>query len=647
MRRVFLALVILPGLISASDASYVGGTRSLWKSGSPIYRTVPAAWGQFTSNALISSVPFVATATYHMNVAGSCSDSNLGNQATQGSGTNGPWCSPNHAVNAGDVVIAEPGAYSSTNLGSGANFGTVSNFPSTTGGIDGTGGIYVANLVCRGTLGSCTVTNTSASHLAIWINASNWAITGWVTTQLFDPFKGCIGISDQGTGANLHTNYNAVVNSIANGCVGSGVAINSADETALLGVIAYNAAIGGTECYSGLDDVVPSNLDTLAGTHKIIAGSFSYFNINGSCGVNSDFHGLYTTNTVQANIGDTTITVASVTGAAAGYPIQVQTAGSDVDGPGLAVGTTVSSIAGLVITLSTPVTATIPVNSSIAITGTTDGEGINFDTWGPSNAGGIGGQYNGQAYVVDNVAWGNGSAGFEIFCANGSTGCSPSLKTFLAHNTFYGNNNDWKREGSSVEIFLNSQYTAGSNVLSITNNIAQSDKLKPPNSTTTANGVPSGTNGFGRPINAIVFGAGSGIIASGNYFFSDPGVACFDFASCDGTNSVAVFNGNVNNNGLAYTTGNTMASPSMANPSSLPTSAPNCTGQVSVYNCMVAAGVVAAIANSVNEGYRSPGPCAADALYPTWIKGINYISVDANGTSLHENTGLTNKPCGM
>jgi len=44
-------------------------------------------------------------------------------------------------------------------------------------------------------------------------------------------------------------------------------------------------------------------------------------------------------------------------------------------------------------------------------------------------------------------------------------------------------------------------------------------------------------------------------------------------------------------------------------------------------------------------GYQPPAPCAGDAYFPTWLKGVVYLSW--NGSSITENPGLITKPCGM
>ena len=87
------------------------------------------------------SVAFTALNIRYMSPTGSDSANGL----TPGTA----WASPNHPMNCGDVIIAAPGAYRTSGIG---NFGTVSSCPSTSGGIDGTGGIYFAVLLCGDTV---------------------------------------------------------------------------------------------------------------------------------------------------------------------------------------------------------------------------------------------------------------------------------------------------------------------------------------------------------------------------------------------------------------------------------------------------------------------------------------------------------------
>jgi hypothetical protein len=63
---------------------------------------------------------------------------------------------------------------------------------------------------------------------------------------------------------------------------------------------------------------------------------------------------------------------------------------------------------------------------------------------------------------------------------------------------------------------------------------------------------------------------------------------------------------------------------------------------------MVGLGVVADLMPSggaIGKGYQPPGACTADAYFPTWLKGVVYLSWD--GSSLAENSGLITKPCNL
>ena len=89
------------------------------------------------------------------------------------------WATPNHAVSCGDVIIAAAGSYPDLS----STLGTVSNCPSTSGGIDGTGGVYFATLLCGGSyVGACYITTkaaTTGNTVGIQITQSNWAVEGW------------------------------------------------------------------------------------------------------------------------------------------------------------------------------------------------------------------------------------------------------------------------------------------------------------------------------------------------------------------------------------------------------------------------------------------------------------------------------------
>lgn len=251
-----------------------------------------------------ASMPFTPLHTYYL--------ASNGNDSNNGTSAGTPWATPNHAVVCGDVIIAAAGTYTTQ---FNQSFGVVSNCPSTSGGIDGTGGIYFAILLCGGPdVVSCQV---NAGSAAVWVTqggaqagnpSSNWAIEGLSATQNTNaPNTGCfiaaINGNPGGTGA-----YIAFINDIASTCSLCGFCTsgdgnyptNGYDQTAVIGSIAFNAAVsngGGGNCGSGIS-FIGANNNSAAGTHQIAAGNFLYGNINangtcpGGAGNNSDGEGI-------------------------------------------------------------------------------------------------------------------------------------------------------------------------------------------------------------------------------------------------------------------------------------------------------------------------------------------------------------------
>ena len=220
------------------------------------------------------SVPFVALHTYYMSPTGS--DSNNGLTVATA------WATANHAVNCGDVIIAAAGSYN-THLPQ-ANFGTVTNCPSKSGGIDGTGGIYFATLLCGGTyVGACTITQPGKIAFE---PTSNWAIEGWqisgigANSTAFMPYACTNGIV-------LH--HIAFINDISfnlgqaygtNDCGMSGPGKTSpgSDYVAVIGNIAQNAAQNPI-CLSAIDGVGAAKYDAAAGTHIYFYGNVAWGNL--------------------------------------------------------------------------------------------------------------------------------------------------------------------------------------------------------------------------------------------------------------------------------------------------------------------------------------------------------------------------------
>jgi hypothetical protein len=219
--------------------------------------------------------------TYYITTTGN--DSNAG---TSGS----PWLTPNHAVNCGDVIIRAAGTYSSAHFIEG-QWGTVSNCPSSAG-------IYFASLKCAGPyVTSCVINDTVENGMTI--DKSNWAVIGAINSSTFGS---CFSVNPFNGPSNIH--HIALINVIANGCQQSGIQIYpywtgpnqyGVDELAIVGAIMYNGAQSGTECYSGISEYSPANVDNNPGTHKFYAGIFSYANYaphGCGSGANSDGNGF-------------------------------------------------------------------------------------------------------------------------------------------------------------------------------------------------------------------------------------------------------------------------------------------------------------------------------------------------------------------
>ena len=125
-----------------------------------------------SSSGSASHTPFTALHTYYMSPTGS--DSYDGTEQTHTTGNTGPWATPNHAVQCGDVTIAETGAYNSANFDSYSHgssiWGTVSGCHQPAAEIDGTGGVYTATLVCA-TFDGCTI--NASSQFGMFVDKSN------------------------------------------------------------------------------------------------------------------------------------------------------------------------------------------------------------------------------------------------------------------------------------------------------------------------------------------------------------------------------------------------------------------------------------------------------------------------------------------
>jgi hypothetical protein len=491
--------------------------------------TVPIVAASSGGGSGSGAVSFVALHTYYMSPTGS--DSNNGLTVATA------WATPNHPVVCGDVIIAATGTY-----GYLSNWGHVSNCPSTSGGIDGTGGIYFAVLLCGGS------DLTSCADRGQRIAASNWAAEGFASTNP----TGFCHLADASATNTTQYAFVAFINEIARNCddgytTGDGgknhnVPGNGVDEFAVIGSIAQNANQDPI-CVAAIDDPGPSASRPFAGTHVIFDGNF---------GINN-----------------------------AGAP-----------------------------------------NCQI------DGEAMMFDTFDAHG-------YNGQAVIENNIAYLSARYGINLFQQHYNPSTAPM---FVFNNTLFANNSttySLNDNGGCGD--LNSQGVANGYVVKLYSNIVQTKYAR-------RGGVST---------NCYVYAALEGGLYSDtwggaglqNIFLGEAGHCA---SSCDSTNSVVAFN-------TTYATafGSNAAiyeNPGFANTADLlanHTGAPTCAGFTTTTACMapVIADLTATASGTAGKGYQRPGACAPDPYYPTWLKGIVYLHW--NGSSMTENAGLVNKPCGL
>lgn len=220
--------------------------------------------------------------------ASGCNDANAGTSAGS------PWCTVNHAVNAGDVIIAAPGTYN----GDFSTWGVVSNSPSTTPGtgIDGTAGIYAAILLCGGSdLNSCIIDcatgacnighvgngGSTANPAAMNINQSNWSVQGW-TIKGNASARGIQIDACLTQTTNIH-DISVINNVISNAytaftcddcAYNQSTTGNGADYMFGIGNIAQNAAQEPI-CTGAFVAAGPKMSDSNAGTHILFDGNFA------------------------------------------------------------------------------------------------------------------------------------------------------------------------------------------------------------------------------------------------------------------------------------------------------------------------------------------------------------------------------------
>ncbi len=256
----------------------------------------------------------------------------------------------------------------------------------------------------------------------------------------------------------------------------------------------------------------------------------------------------------------------------------------------------------------------------------TDGEGLIFDSWSCT-------QYTHQGVAEQNVWWANGNAGFEVFpnCTN----YGDKTQVYVFHNTSYGNEQDPLHTGSAGDLFINNVLPTAANgsLYNFNHNIFVATEA------TSGNASQSAVFGAGVYLQSASTNL---VTVSNNYIWqSNPGTS-----TTFGNPNTDAYVNNAQITTFPFGT-NTYGNPGFASPNSLPTTAPNCSGYADTTDCMNGRYKIAAdlkpSGGAAGDGYQAPGACAADAYFPTWLKGVVYLHW--TGSSLTENAGLITKPC--
>jgi hypothetical protein len=283
-----------------------------------------------------------------------------------------------------------------------------------------------------------------------------------------------------------------------------------------------------------------------------------------------------------------------------------------------------------------------------------DNQGLMFDTLDAHSS-------NGIWVAENNMAWDNGRYGFQLFWQCSTT---QAFTVNIANNTLYANNAGAVTQGL-IAGELNISSSTGScpqNPIPVTVNLSKNIAL--------AKYATSPTTGFAN-IYALVFDANgttthwtatNGQTGTENIYKGQRS-SCnvFNGGGCD-----AGFNINwANSTNLQGT--NFFTDPLFASATDLLANwvgAPNCAGFETATQCMgwnastktlttltPISDLQASCTNCGGKGYQLPSiTCAANANYPTWLKGINYLhALDGfvANSRIQEKSGLHTKPCGM
>ena len=250
-----------------------------------------------------------------------------------------------------------------------------------------------------------------------------------------------------------------------------------------------------------------------------------------------------------------------------------------------------------------------------------DVENFMFDTW---DAHGV----TNQTVMMNNVGWSAYRFGIQIFIQNFNS--VAGLHDYIYNNTVYNNNLIGSSGFGDINIQMDNSTAP---IITAYNNI----------------GVSSQSGDCG-----LLVGGRYGPNSLANVILGTTGNQNVAYNMANPSNSKCLYNG-------AALGANFLVNPTFNNTSDLlanRSGPPSCAGFINVTACMGWNANSQTLKNPsviydltpsstyAAKGYQNPSvTCTANALYPTWLKGIIYLNW--NGTSLTENADLVTKPCGL
>jgi hypothetical protein len=217
---------------------------------------------------------------------------------------------------------------------------------------------------------------------------------------------------------------------------------------------------------------------------------------------------------------------------------------------------------------------------------TTDGEGINLDTFDFSQGGGP--AYTQQAVVQNNISLSNGSSG--VLIENNKTGSS-AAPVYFKYNTTYGN---MKASNRSFCVGLGEIYAEAADNVTVENNLQVTD---------------AATGCQGDAIYAAsVANSNQTDIFQNNWLYSAAGNNMFSSS----------------NGSFAFGTQTVGTSPAFS--SATVPGAPSCSGSANVPGCMATtiANFTPTVTAAKSYGYQPPSTTSvSDPLFPQWICKVN------------------------